>query len=178
MSTKGMVYLFTGDGKGKTSAALGVAMRAVAVGKKVGWVSWYKEKAWPISEKKLPKLLKGTKGSLEMYWLGEGFYKLPTDKATPEQHKKVAKEALEKAARLMKKVDVLVLDEVNKAVEDRLIELIKVIELLAKRGETHVILTGRGGGLLLGGQADLVTEMKKIKHPFDRGIKAIRGLDY
>lgn len=168
----GLVYVFTGDGKGKTSAALGVAVRAASNGMKVGWVSWYKEKRWPISEMNLK--LK----NLKMYWLGEGFYKLPTDHASPDEHKLAATAALKKAEELLGKVDVLVLDEVNNAVSDKLIDLNHLTSLIAKRGETYIILTGRGAsGIILEG-ADLVTEMKKIKHPFDKGLKAVRGLDY
>ena len=168
----GLVYVFTGDGKGKTSAALGVAVRAALSGMKVGWVSWYKEKRWPISEMKLK--LK----NLKMYFMGEGFYKLPTDHASLDQHKMAATAALKQAEKLIGKVDVLILDEVNNVVADKLIDLNHLISLIAKRGKTHLILTGRGAaGTVLAG-ADLVTEMKKIKHPFDKGLKAVRGLDY
>lgn len=172
MNTKGLVYVFTGDGKGKTSAALGVAVRAASNGMKVGWVSWYKEKRWPISEMKLR--LK----NLKMYWLGEGFYKLPTDHATPSEHKLAAEAALKMAESLLGKVDVLVLDEVNNAVADHLINLNFLSKLIKKRGKTHLILTGRGASPELVERADLVTEMKKIKHPFDKGRKAVKGLDY
>ena len=177
---KGMIYVFTGEGKGKTSAALGVAVRAVSNGMKVGWVSWYKEERWPISEKKLPtgSLLKGLKGSLEMYFMGEGFYKLPTDHATSKEHKMAGSKALKKAGELVKKVDVLVLDEVNNAIKDKLVEVDEVIELLEKREKTHVILTGRDADKKIVKIANLVTECKKIKHPFDKGVKAIKGLDY
>lgn len=169
---QGLVYVFTGEGKGKTSAALGVAVRAAISGMKVGWVSWYKEPRWPISEMNLK--LK----NLKMYWLGEGFYQLPTDHASPAQHKQAAAAALKKAESLISKVDVLVLDEVNNAVNDKLIDLNHLTSLIGKRGKTHLILTGRGAsGRVLEG-ADLVTEMKKIKHPFDKGLKAVRGLDY
>ena len=169
---QGLIYVFTGDGKGKTSAALGVAVRAALSGMKVGWVSWYKEKKWPISEMKLK--LK----NLKMYWLGEGFYKLPTDHASPDQHKEAAKAALTQAEKLINKVDVLVLDEVNNAVNDKLIDLNHLTSLIAKREETHLILTGRGAARRVLAGADLVTEMKKIKHPFDKGKKAVKGLDY
>lgn len=164
--------MFTGDGKGKTSAALGVAVRAASNGMKVGWVSWYKEPKWPISEMNLK--LK----NLKMYWLGEGFYKLPTDHATPSEHKLAAEAALKMAESLLGKVDVLVLDEVNNAVNDQLIDLNHLTRLIAKRGKTHLILTGRGATRRLLVGADLVTEMKKIKHPFDKGLKAVKGLDY
>lgn len=169
---KGLVYVFTGDGKGKTSAALGVAVRAACNGMKVGWVSWYKEKRWPISEMKLKFK------NLQMYWLGEGFYKLPTDHATPDEHKRAAEAALKQAKKLLSKVDVLVLDEVNNAVRDKLIDLNYLSELIARRGKTHLILTGRGASGRVLEAADLVTEMKKIKHPFDKGLKAVKGLDY
>ena len=172
MNTKGLVYVFTGDGKGKTSAALGVAVRAALSGMKVGWVSWYKERRWPISEMKLK--LK----NLKMYWLGEGFYQLPTDHATPSEHKQAAAAALKQAEKLITKVDVLVLDEVNNAVKDKLIDFNHLNALIKKRGKTHLILTGRGASRRVLEGADLVTEMKKIKHPFDRGQKAVKGLDY
>jgi len=171
-SKLGLVYVFTGDGKGKTSAALGVAVRAASNGMEVGWVSWYKEKKWPISEMNLK--LK----NLKMYWLGEGFYKLPTDHASPKDHKDAAQNALKQAEKLIGKVDVLVLDEVNNAVHDKLINLIDLINLISKRGKTHLILTGRGASRRVLEGADLVTEMRKIKHPFDKGIKAVKGLDY
>lgn len=173
MNTKqGLVYVFTGEGKGKTSAALGVAIRAVCSGMKVGWVSWYKEKVLPTRPTRLD--LEG----IEMYAIGKGFYKLPTDHATPVQHRRAAAAALKQAEKLLKTVDVLVLDEVNNAVHDKLINLNQLTDLINNRGKTHLILTGRGATRSLLAGADLVTEMKKIKHPFDKGIKAVRGLDY
>ncbi len=171
MNSKGLVYMFTGKGKGKTSAALGVVVRALGVGMKVGWISWFKEEKWQMSELNL-------KGKIEMYMLGEGFYKLPGDKVTEKEHKQAAKKALKKAGELIKRVEVLVLDEVCKAVEDGLVEVGEVASLINQREKTHVILTGRGKIKELVEAADLVTEMKKIKHPFDKGIKAIKGLDY
>jgi len=171
-SKLGLVYVFTGDGKGKTSAALGVAVRAASNGMRVGWVSWYKEKKWPISEMKLK--LK----NLKMYWLGEGFFRLPTDHASPKDHKDAAQNALKQAEKLLPKVDVLVLDEVNNAVKDKLINLNDLMDLISKRGKTHLILTGRGATRRVLVGADLVTECKKIKHPFDKGLKAVKGLDY
>ncbi len=172
VTNQGLVYVFTGDGKGKTSAALGVAVRAASNGMRVGWVSWYKEKRWPISEMKLK--LK----NLKMYWLGEGFFRLPTDHATPDEHKRAAEAALKMAETLLPKVDVLVLDEVNNAITDKLINLSDLIKLISRRAKTHLILTGRGASGRVLEVADLVTEMTKIKHPFDKGLKAVKGLDY
>ncbi len=171
---QGLVYVFTGDGKGKTSAALGVAVRAALSGLKVAIVQWYKEKRWPIAEHKIGKFIK----NIKIYPLGSGFFKLPTDHATPSEHRQAAEAALKMAEKLLGKVDVLVLDEVNNAVHDKLVDLNYLSELIAKRGKTHLILTGRGASRRVLEGADLVTEMKKIKHPFDKGIKAIKGLDY
>jgi cob(I)alamin adenosyltransferase len=197
IKNKGMVYVFTGDGKGKTSAAIGVGVRAALSGMKVGMVCWYKKKNLGVSEWGLPKVLK----NFAVYPMGEGFrlkiYDLRfenqkgkhvkiirtkagrvVDKASLIEHKKAARGALEKARKLIGKVDVLILDEVNNAVFDKLISLIDLINLISKRGKTHLILTGRDACAELVEAADLVTEMKKIKHPFDKGIKAVRGLDY
>ena len=171
---KGLVYVFTGEGKGKTSAALGVAVRAALSGLKVAIVQWYKEKSWPIAEHKIGNYIK----NIKIYPLGSGFYKLPTDHASPEDHKRAAQSALKKAESLLGKVNVLVLDEVNNAVKDKLINLTQLINLISKRGKTHLILTGRGARPELVERADLVTEMRKIKHPYDRGLKAVKGLDY
>jgi cob(I)alamin adenosyltransferase len=170
----GLVYVFTGDGKGKTSAALGVAVRAALRGMKVAIVQWYKEKRWPIAEHRIGKFIK----NIKLYALGSGFYRLPTDHATPKEHQQAAEAALKQAEKLLGKVDVLVLDEVNNAVNDKLIDLEQLIDLIAKRRKTHLVLTGRGASSRVLEGADLVTEMKQIKHPFDQGIKAVKGLDY
>jgi len=205
--SKGLVYVFTGDGKGKTSAALGVAVRAVCVGMKVAWVAWYKEASWDIAEKRLSELMK-----LEMFFLGKGFYikndkflisnvksnpndKMSNvkfkiaplksggqvvDKATGNEHQKAALVALEKAEELLKsqKYDLLVCDEINNALHDKLLTLSAVKALLQDRGKTHLVLTGRNASEAIIQVADLVTEMKKIKHPYDKKIPAQKGLDF
>ncbi len=175
----GLVYVFTGDGKGKTSAALGVAMRAVGQGKRAAMVQWYKEKSWTIGEHRLPELLK--QPLFEIYPMGQGFYKLPTDHATPKQHGQAAKAALNLAKDLLsinQQLFLLVLDESLNAVNDKLIQLNQLIELISHRGPTHIILTGRHAPKKLIDLADLVTEMKNLKHPYQKGKKAVLGLDY
>jgi len=171
---QGLVYVFTGDGKGKTSAAIGVGVRAALSGMRVAMVCWYKEVKWQVSELELPKKIK----NFEIFLSGKGFYKLPTDHVTLKEHKKKAGEALKKANDLVDKVDVLILDEVNNAIKDGLIDLSDLIDLISKRGETHLILTGRRVSKKIVEMADLATEMKKIKHPFDHGVKAVKGLDF
>ena len=195
-----MVYIFTGDGKGKTSAALGVAMRAVGQGRRAAMVQWYKEKRWQIGEHNLPELLLSTRkykkvqestkrgtGNFEIYPMGHGFYKLPTDHAGEEEHHQAAQKALHLSKRLLflqpsslglRPLFLLVLDEALNAVNDKLINLIDLIDLISKRGQTHIILTGRNAPKKLIELADLVTEMKNVKHPFDSGKKAVLGLDY
>lgn len=212
MRSQGLVYIFTGDGKGKTSAALGVAMRAVGQGKRSAMVQWYKEKRWQIGEHNLPEMLESTKkykevqegtrnnaGSFEIYPMGQGFYKLPTDHATSGDHKTAALKALEMAEKLLNgqmvkmvkmvpnhpnnlnnlnPLFLLVLDEILNAVNDKLLALPDLLALLKLRGPVHIILTGRNAPKELIGLVDLVTEMKNVKHPFDSGKKAVVGLDY
>ncbi len=199
---RGLVYVFTGDGKGKTSAAFWTGMRAAMAGKKVAVVQWYKEERWPTAEQKIAKIFtstKSTKGSFDVYTMGKGFrianskFKIQNSKlkiaplksggivvdtATEQEHKKAANDALKLARKLVGKVDVLILDEVNNAVADKLIKVDEVIKVIEKRGKTHLILTGRRVHPKIVKIADLVTECKKIKHPFDKGKMAVKGLDY
>ena len=181
---KGLVYVFTGEGKGNTSAGLGMALRAVSWGEKVAVVGWYKQRKWPRIHK-----------NLEILSMGEGFYKKNSKKVKlvsnyfkckisddEELNKRLARKALKKVEELLvsKKYFLIVLDEVLYAVEDELLNLGEVLKVVNKRGKTHVVLTGKlhtGCEKLLGG-ADLVTECKKIKHLFDEGKKAVKGLDY
>lgn len=174
LQNTGLIYVFTGEGKGKTSTAMWTAMRAALAGKKVAVVHWYKEARWPTNDQKIKDLLP----NLDDYLMGQGFYKLPTDHASTNDHHQAAKAALDKASELLAQVEVLVLDEVINAVGDGLLSEADVLALLDCRGGTHIILTGRGASDTLVDRADLVTEMKKVKHPFDQGKKAVKGLDF
>lgn len=171
---KGLIYIFTGKGKGKTSAAMWTAIRAAVWGKNVLMIAWYKEERWPTAMQKVNDKF----GNLRIEMVGEGFYKLPTDHASEQEHKKSAIKGLNKAIDNLEKVDVLVLDEVINAVNDGLIEKDELLSFLKKRGRTHVVLTGRGAFEELIKMADLVTNMEKVKHPFDEGVKAVKGLDF
>lgn len=187
--TKGLIYAFTGEGKGKTSAALGVATRSLLNGEKVVWIAFYKQESWGLSESKL----KDKFPNLEMKFIGKGFRigkktapvgkkgHLVVDTASDAEHRQAAKEGLILASKsLEQKPFLLVMDEVLNAVSEGLLESEGVMEVLSNRGETHVIVTGREGEparTVLDG-ADLVTECKKIKHPYDIGKLAVKGLDF
>ncbi len=179
---KGLIYIFTGDGKGKTSAALGVVCRMLMIEKKVVWISWFKEISWKMAEIEMQKYFPSR---LKMYWMGKGFYKGPMDHGTEIDHKMAADEALEMAKQILlknrkgeEKIDLLILDEVIKAVNEGLIKTSEVLELLKLRDEVHIVLTGHKSPRELIEAADLVTEMKKVKHPYDKGVLAVRGLDF
>ncbi len=187
MSNTGLVYVFTGEGKGKTSAALGVATRSLLLGKRVVWVALYKQRSWGLSEAKLQEKF----SNLEMYFGGKGFRigrktapvgtagHVVVDTASEEEHKLSALETFARAqSSLASQPFLLVIDEVLNAVSDGLIDIESVIVLLEKRRDTHILLTGRGATSELVKRVDLVTECKKIKHPYDTGRLAVAGLDF
>lgn len=199
--SKGLIYAFTGEGKGKTSAALGVATRSLLLGERVVWIAFYKQESWGLSEAKL----KDKFDNLEMKFVGKGFritnfdkklmrdgkeLKLATvgdgakvvDTASEDEHKLAANLGLEMAAKcLQEKPFLLVMDEVLNAVDEGLISEKELLEVIGIRGEAHVVLTGRVGiepARTVLAEADLVTECKKIKHPYDSGKLAVKGLDF
>lgn len=190
---KGMIYVFTGDGKGKTSAALGTTLRALSTGFRVAWLAFYKGEDWEIAEKKLRENFP----KLEMYFMGKGFY-IPdgeekggvkvvsvnkgkvVDRAEKDEHVDSVQRGLNLAKRKLESgdYDLVIMDEINNAVADGLVESRQVLEVLGSRGRTHVVMTGRGASEEIIEEADLVTECKKVKHPYDQGEVAVKGLDY
>ena len=183
---KGLVIVYTGDGKGKTSAALGAAMRALGHGWKVLIIQFFKGD-WPVVYGEL-ELAKKLHPQFEVLQLGKGFVKIMGDKKPLKEHQAAAANALKTAEKkiLSGKYDLVVLDEVLCALDSAGVKLISAKDLIAllkktPRG-TSVILTGRLGNIVLKkqvfAQADLVTEMKEIKHPFQKGITAKKGIDY
>lgn len=190
----GLIYVFTGDGKGKTSAALGVAVRAALTEHKVCWISFYKGKDWELAEKELPTRIP----EIEMYWVGKGFHishpeqvvhtvKIASvgngkvvDTASATEHKQAATEGMVLAGNKVAGGEywLIVLDEVLNAVTDGLVPERELVEFLTRRGLTHIVLTGRGATQDIIEMSDLVTECTKIKHPFDTARLAVRGLDF
>ena len=172
--SQGLVYIFTGDGKGKTTAALGTVIRALGHGLRV-YIALFMKGDYPYGERrtlsKLPNVTIASFGSRRF---------INPAKVKPEE-KEQARRALAAArkAMLSGNYDLIVLDEVNLAVAWKLVELDEVIRLISDKPQNvELILTGRQADTRLIKLADLVTEMLKIKHPYDRGIEARRGIDY
>lgn len=173
-----MLYLFTGNGKGKTTAALGQAMRAVGEGKRVLMVQFIKG-PWKSGEDFLAHALEP---HFKLVKMGKGFVGIMGDTLPREEHERAAEEALEFAKKEASsgRWDVLILDEINNAIALNLIPVASVLELINSSTHQleHLILTGRDALQELIDAADLVTEMRDIKHPYHKGIKAKRGLEY
>jgi len=171
---RGLVQVFTGNGKGKTSAALGAVLRAVGHGLKVYIVFFMKGK-YPYGEfSTLPKLPNVDVASFGLRCL------INPAEINPEEIEQ-AKLALSVArkAMLSGNYDMVVLDEVNVALYFKLIELDEVVRLIGdKPRNVELILTGRYADAKLIELADLVTEMVKLKHPYDKGVKARKGIEY
>jgi cob(I)alamin adenosyltransferase len=174
---KGLVIVYTGDGKGKTTAALGTAFRAWGRGWKTLFVQFIKG-TWHYGELDAAEKLHP---SIEIRPMGIGFVHIMGDNMPLEEHIKAANRALDIARDEMSSEtwDIVVLDEVNVAIREKLIDVERVLEVISSKPEwMTLILTGRNAPDELIDAADLVTEMKEIKHPYQRGIKAQKGIDY
>ena len=177
MSEKGLVIVYTGGGKGKTSAALGLVLRAVGYNHKVCMVQFVKG-SWHYGELDSAKRLAP---EFEMITAGKGFVGILDDKSPREDHVKAANDTLElsKEKMMSGKFDVVILDEINYALQLKLLNLDDVIDLIkSKPSELDLVLTGNHAAEEVIELADLVTEMKEIKHPFKSGIKAKKGIDF
>ncbi|MEM1151490.1 MAG: cob(I)yrinic acid a,c-diamide adenosyltransferase [Pseudomonadota bacterium] len=170
---RGLVLVHTGDGKGKSSSAFGVIIRALGWGQTVGVVQFIKGK-WITGERQFFDKL----GSVDWHTMGEGFTWDTQDKARDIE---AAEEAFGKARDMMGSgnYDLIVLDEINIALRYDYLAVETVLEALEARSDrTSVVLTGRDAKPELCDYADLVSEMREVKHPFKAGIKAQRGIDF
>jgi len=177
MSGKGLVIVYTGGGKGKTSAALGLVLRAVGYNHKVCMVQFVKG-SWHSGELDSAKRLEP---EFELITTGKGFVGILDDKSPREDHVKAAYETLMvgKEKILSGKYNVVILDEINYAIQLDLIKLNDVLDIIkSKPSELDLVLTGNHATKEIIELADLVTEMKEIKHPFKSGIKAKKGIDF
>ena len=170
---RGLVLVHTGDGKGKSSSAFGVIVRALGWGKSVGVVQFIKGK-WITGERQFFDKL----GTVDWHTMGDGFTWDTQDK---DKDIEAAEAAFSKACEMMSSgaYDLIVLDEINIAMRYDYLSTEAVLDGLSQRANnTSVILTGRDAKPELTDYADLVSEMREIKHPFKAGIKAQRGLDF
>ena len=171
---KGLVQVYTGNGKGKTSASFGLALRAVGRGLKVYVIQFIKG-GFDYGELYVVDKLPGL--TLEAFGRGKFVSEEKPDMVDID----LARQALAKAQEIMKggDVDVLILDEINVAVNLKLIDIEEVLELIKKKPEhMELVLTGRKAPVEIVQAADLVTEMIEIKHPYNSGFKARKGIEY
>lgn len=177
MSEKGLVIVYTGKGKGKTTAALGIVLRAVGHGYKVGMIQFIKGE-WYYGELTSSKRLEP---EFELIAAGRGFVGIIDDDHPIEEHEKAAKDAIEVAKQKIASgdYDIMILDEINYAVKLNLISQKDILDVIAAKPEkTSLVLTGNYVPEAVIDAADLVTEMREIKHPYQRGIKAKKGVDF
>ncbi len=171
-SDRGLVLVHTGNGKGKSSSAFGVIIRALGWGHKVAVVQYIKG-TWKTGEKQF-----FDQHPIDWFTMGEGFTWETQDR---ERDIAAATKAFDKSVELMisGEYDLIVLDEINIALRYDYLDIHHVVEQVAKRhNRTSVILTGRDAKPELMELADLVTEMTEVKHPYHAGINAKQGIDF
>ncbi len=169
-----MIQIYTGDGKGKTTASLGVAIRAAGHGMKVVILQFFKEgKTGEV------KFLKRAK-NIKVLQFGTGEF--VRDGKVPKKLKEKTQEGWRIAQEFIQddKTDLIILDEFTHAINLGIIEKDEVLKFLKihKNSKKEIIITGRNADTSLSELADLVTEMRKLKHPYDIGIKARKGTEY
>jgi len=171
---KGLLIIYTGNGKGKTTATLGLTLRAAGHGMRILILQFIKG-AWHYGEldalKRFPEVTVQT--------LGSGF---TWKKESPAEDMELAQRGWARAAEAIRRAehDIIVLDELNYVLSYKLIPLEPVLEAIrTRREDLHVVITGRNAPKALIEMADLVTDMRQIKHPYhDKGIKAQQGIEF
>jgi cob(I)alamin adenosyltransferase len=173
---RGLIIVNTGPGKGKTTAAMGTALRAVGQGMRVLMLQYLKG-SWHYGELDAVKAF-GDK--FVMKQLGRGFVKVGGAEPDPEDLKAVEDAWKEsEQAILSGQWDLVVLDEINYAISYKMLDAERVVEVLKRKPEmVHVILTGRNAHPAIVELADTVTEMRQVKHAYEKGVMAQRGIEY
>lgn len=192
MKQKGYIQVYTGDGKGKTTAAIGLAIRAIGAGKKVCIIQFMKSLAY--SEQKILKTLPG----ITLITIGKPYFIAKEGMLTPEQlkawgnavtvypaghppkeYRNMVLDGIEKAVEVVSGAyDMVILDEYNMACWYDLATDEDTKRILAARApETELIVTGRNAPEIILKAADLVTEMRKVKHYYDKGVQARKGIE-
>ncbi|MBP3691437.1 MAG: cob(I)yrinic acid a,c-diamide adenosyltransferase [Schwartzia sp.] len=175
---QGLLIVHTGEGKGKTTAALGLAVRAWGSGLRVLILQFIKG-GQRYGELDAIKALKNVRDTIEVRQCGLGFTR--RDESRKAEHIAAAKEAVREAEReiVSGAWDLIILDEINYAVKFGLLATEEVLRLLREKPPAlHLVLTGRDAQPEIVEAADLVTEMKLVKHPFEKGVKAQKGIEF
>lgn len=170
--TRGILMVFTGNGKGKTTAAFGTALRACGHGKKVAAVQFIKGE-WPNGERNLLE-----QHGVEFQVMSTGF---TWDTQNRETDTAACQLVWQQARRMLadSSVDLVILDEITYMVSMNYLDLAELVDVLQQRpAQQSVIITGRGCHRTLLDLADTVTEMRPVKHAFDAGIQAQQGIDW
>jgi len=179
-SRRGLILINTGPGKGKTTAALGTALRAVGNGMRVLILQFLKG-SWHYGELDAAEALNNaSSGGFVMKQMGRGFVKVGGAETDPEDVRMV-EQAWNEAAEAIHSGDwdLVVLDEINYAISYQMLAPEKVADVLRQKPEmVHVILTGRNAHPTLVALADTVTEMREVKHAYQKGILAQRGIEF
>jgi len=173
---RGLIIVNTGPGKGKTTAAMGTALRAVGQGMRVLMLQFLKG-SWHYGEL---DAVKAFGDRFVMKQMGRGFVKVGGAETDPEDVRMVEEAWREaEAAILSGEWDLVVLDEINYAISYGMLDAAKVVEVLKRRPEmVHVILTGRSAHATIIEVADTVTEMRQVKHAYEKGVMAQKGIEY
>lgn len=177
MRKDGLVIVYTGKGKGKTTAALGMALRALGYNYKICMIQFIKG-SWHYGEMASSKRLEP---EFELVAVGKGFVGILDDKSPRREHERIAQEALRLSKEKIesKKYDIIILDEINYAVNLGLVKLEEVLDIIKiKPSKLNLVLTGNYAKKEIIDVADLVTEMREVKHPFKSGLKAKKGIDF
>lgn len=176
MAEKGLVQIYTGSGKGKTTAALGLAIRAAGWGKKVIIYQFLKPPALKLGERKalakanLPIKVVPVNTKWNLYRKNKKSQVCDKINRTCKEIQTIAQKA---------KYDIIILDEIIYCCWKKLVDKKNIERIIkSKKMNVEIIMTGRGAGSKLINMADLVTEMKEVKHPFRKGLKARKGIEY
>jgi len=171
---RGLMQVYTGNGKGKTTAALGLALRMAGQGGRVAFIQFMK--GWDFygeieGLKRIPNVRHERTGTPDYVYRGQ---ESPVDQNEAQRGFELARECLQGGH-----YDLVVLDELNVVLDFGLLDLEPVMEMLRSRpSHVEVVVTGRGAPQLLLDAADLVTEMREIRHPYAKGMVSRRGIDY
>ena len=173
-----MIISYTGNGKGKTSAALGTVLRATGYHLNSCIIQFIKDGSQYGEHHAIHHHLNDF---VEVYQAGIGFYKLPGDEHSEVDHIKAASEAVKFTYKKIKskKYDIIVLDEILTAQMVGLVSEEEILKIMGSIPEgVHLIVTGRGASDAIIERSDLVTEMKEVKHPFQKDEPAVEGIDF